>query len=92
MAKVLGRVTGAVLDTETRSGTSKAGNPYTMRTCSVIVCNRAIIGITLVDSQAPPAVGEEIDWLVDLTVFGTEVQGRFVSDFPVAVKGVRAAS
>lgn len=82
MAKVLARVTGTVLDTSDRSGTSKAGNAYTIRTSSVMVCNRAIIEVTLADDTAAPAIGANVDWLVDLGVFRTDVQARYVSDYP----------
>lgn len=93
MAKVLGRVTGTVLDTDDRSGTSKAGNPYRIRSTSVIVLNRAIIVVTLKDDQPLPIVGEEVDWLCDLSSFQNEVQGRFVQDWPsLALAGKRADS
>lgn len=93
MAKVLGRVSGAVLDVEERSGTSKAGNPYRMRTASVIVTGKAIIAVTLTDDAAAPGEGELVDWLVELTAFRDEVQGRYVSDFPSATKsGLRSTS
>lgn len=79
----IARVTGLVLNVNTRSGTSRAsGEPYHRTSIDVLVGGR---GVTTVDASttewtdkvgAVPPRGEVVDLLVDLDVFNSNLQVR----------------
>lgn len=92
----LARVSGLVLAVpEPRRGTSKAGQPYEIATVNVLVANQNVTvaqlprrddygGFPTLGGGAP-IVGELVDYLVEVSVYGQEVQARILSDFPADV-------
>lgn len=88
---MMGRVTGLVLATSRRKGTSGAGNPYDLTTARVLVAGQDVTPVTfptsddLQNGEQPPRVtkGELVDWLVDFDVYRNEANCRLVSpEFP----------
>lgn len=94
-SSALSRISGVVLALpEPRSGISKTtGKPWEIRTANVLVAAQNVTTVQLprVDEgtgRSPlhggnPIVGEIVDYLVEFTVYGQDVQARVLSDFPV---------
>jgi hypothetical protein len=71
------RVTGRVKRIETRSGTSKAGNPYSMVHAVVVVAGQAQVEVLLADGMGRELEGTWCDWLVRPDVFGGRLSYAF---------------
>lgn len=61
------RVTGPVAVVDRRTGTTAGGKDWSMRVARVLNCELDFVEVVLGDSQAEPAQGEFVDWLVDCT-------------------------
>lgn len=98
MASVaLTRVSGTVLATSERSGTSRKDpeNPrkWKMVFANVLVADQNVTVVQLPtddfgDVTLPgglPVKGEEIDYLTEVSIFGRDVQVRVLGDFPALV-------
>lgn len=90
----LARITGIVLALpEPRRGISKStGEPWEIATANVLVAAQNVTSVQLprkVDGGFPtlrggaPVVGEEVDFLVEMSVYNQDIQARVLSDFPV---------
>jgi hypothetical protein len=76
MADATVRVSGTVLDVETRRGTAReSGNPYAITTARVLVLNKGIADVTLPDSMHV-ITGEDVDLVADVSVYGGRAQLR----------------
>jgi len=89
----LARITGTVLALpEPRRGLSKqTGEPWEIATANVLVAAQNVTSVQLprkVDGGYPtlrggaPVVGEEVDLLVEMSVYNQDIQARVLSDFP----------
>lgn len=77
------RITGQVLTTERRSGTSKrTDQAYDFTEVSVLVGMRGVATYTLpTDARERPGPGELVDVLVDVDVYGGRLSARYVGDW-----------
>lgn len=96
MASVaLTRVTGKVLDISKRDGIIKngprAGEPWLIETANILVANK---NVTVVQLPRRDSFGQVelasgfpvddaiVDYLVEVSVYGQDVQARVLEDFP----------
>jgi hypothetical protein len=80
MADATVRVSGPVLNLDTRRGTARAsGEPYSITTARVLVMETGVADVTLPDSITPIR-GEDVDLLCDVSVYGGRAQLRAVRD------------
>ena len=81
MADATVRVTGTVLNVDTRRGTSsKSGEPYAITTARVLVAERGLADVTLPDT-VNVIRGEDVDLLADVSVYGGRAQLRAIDTF-----------
>ena len=76
MADATVRVSGTVLNLDTRSGISaKSGEPYSITTARVLVLDTGVADVRLPnDMAARLGRGEDVDLLCDASVYGGRVQ------------------
>lgn len=88
---MLARITGLVLGSSRRSGTSRAGNAYDTTAVNVFVAGQAVVPVqmdTANDLGAGGSVltvvpGDVVDWLVEVGTYREEANFRLVaSEFP----------
>jgi hypothetical protein len=98
-SSVLARVSGVVLALpEPRRGIStKSGDPvaWEIATANILVANQNVTVVQLPRRDdhgrmpslvsGAPGVGEQVDYLVELSVYGQDVQARVLSDFPAEI-------
>ncbi|HEY0186217.1 MAG TPA: hypothetical protein VGC67_01885 [Cellulomonas sp.] len=77
------RITGQVLRTERRSGTSKAsGNPYDFTEVGVLVASRDVTSFTVQASAGVSfSAGDLIDIVVDLSVYAGRLDVSYVGSW-----------
>lgn len=79
MADATVRVTGTVLNVETRRGTSRAsGEPYAITTARVLVAETGVADVTLPDTISVIR-GEDVDLIADVSVYANKAQLRAVA-------------
>src|SRR6478609_5484435 len=80
------RVTGKVLALpEPRSGVSQTtGKPWEIATANVLVANQNVTVVQLPprDRFARPNVGDIVDYLVEVSIYRTDVQSTVLGVFP----------
>ena len=76
------RVTGVIKDANTRHGDFE-GRKYTVREVRVLVADLDFTMVALPDEMPFPAVGSEVDYLVDSSG-GKVARFRYKGEFPVA--------
>jgi hypothetical protein len=77
-----GRVSGTVLRTDIRTGRSSgSGDPYRIVTALVLVAESGLSEVTMGRETSDPLKGEQVDWLVEFSIYGTQIQGRCLGDF-----------
>lgn len=93
---LLTRVTGVALAYNRREGTIKrgerAGEPFVIETANVLVASQNVTVVQLPRrdkfgefeslSAGAPSAGEFVDYLVEVSIYGQDVQARVLSDFP----------
>jgi hypothetical protein len=78
MADATVRISGTVLNVDTRRGTARAsGEPYAITTARVLVAETGVADVTLPDSIGA-IKGEDVDWIADVSVYGNRAQLRAV--------------
>lgn len=94
-SSALARITGVVLSLpEPRRGISKnTGEPWEIATANILVAAQNVTAVQLPRKNefgeyatlrsGAPIVGEQVDFLVEFTQYGQDVQARVLSDFPV---------
>ena len=81
------RVTGRIVGFDVRSGVSgKTGEPYTIVTAAVMNTDAPLLVDVNVPRDHSFTKDQDVDWLVDLSTFGTQVQMRYTREFPSAVR------
>jgi hypothetical protein len=79
MADATVRVSGTVLNVDTRRGTSRAsGEPYAITTARVLVAETGIADVTLPDT-INVIRGEDVDLIADVSVYANRAQLRAVA-------------
>lgn len=78
------RITGHVTHRGNRSGVSKnTGNPYSITEVTVLVAGRATVVVSLPDDMFAPSIGDECDYLVEVSAFRDTPRFRVLEPFPV---------
>jgi hypothetical protein len=82
---MLARVTGVVLDTETKSG-HKNGRDWTLEVATVLVANRGVAEVSRFPdgSPSPLTAGAHVDLLVDVSARGGFTQASVKGVYPEA--------
>jgi hypothetical protein len=81
MADATVRVSGVVLNLDTRRGTSRAsGEPYSILTARVLVEETGIADVTIPDTLPAPIKGEPVDYLADVSVYSGRAQLRAIAN------------
>jgi hypothetical protein len=79
MADATVRVSGTVLNVDTRRGTSRnSGEPYSITTARVLVMETGIADVTLPDT-INVIRGEDVDLIADVSVYSGRAQLRAVA-------------
>jgi hypothetical protein len=78
----ISRITGHVTHRDQRSGMSKAGSRYSITEITVLVMQRVTVLVTLPDEMFAPSIGDEVDYLVEVTAFRDTPRFRVLEPFP----------
>lgn len=95
----LARISGSVLATTSRSGIIKngprQGETWTIENANVLVADQNVTVVQLPRRDSTGSFeglntreiskGEEVDFLVEVSIFGQEVQARVLGEFPATV-------
>ena len=94
------RVTGTVLALpQPRNGISqKTGKPWEIATANVLVANQNVTVVQLPSRSENgtypslrdgfPVVGEQVDYLVEVSLYGSQIQASVLADFPAEVSSL----
>lgn len=86
MAVDVARISGPVLNSDSRSGITRprgedpGGRPYTIRSASVLVADTGVAEVTFPDDMELPRRGEDVDYAVEVTVYAGRPQFRAIRD------------
>lgn len=100
----LSRVTGVALSASRREGTirrgDRAGETFVIETVNVLVANQNVTVVQLPRRDkfgefenlpaGVPGQGEEVDYLIETSIYGQDLQSRVLSEFPAAVPTLSA--
>lgn len=77
MTTALAQISGRVTHVSIRSGVAKAtGNAYEMIEAIVLVAGRQTVSVSIPKGVLPPAVGDDVNYLVEVSTFRDAPQFR----------------
>lgn len=78
----LARISGHVTHVSKRPIVTKSGTPMVFTEAIVLVAGRQTVVVTIPDDKMPPSIGDEVDYLVDVSTFRDNPQFRMADDYP----------